>query len=72
MKPIAFTRHALQQMAARGVDQREVEQAVRWGEREEARHGRWAFRRNFAYNREWEGKWYDYEAGHAHGGRGTG
>jgi hypothetical protein len=32
MKPIAFTRHGLQQMAARRAEQGEVEQAVRWGE----------------------------------------
>jgi hypothetical protein len=46
-------------MAGRGADEKQVEEAVRFGQREEVRGGRKAFRRNFSYQSEWEGNWYN-------------
>jgi hypothetical protein len=59
MPPVFFTSHARDRMARRGTSEAEVEEVVRTGEHLEARHGRLAFRKDFAYGREWEGKWYD-------------
>ena len=40
-------------MAERGATEREVEEAIRTGERLTARRGLTAFRRNFEYGMEW-------------------
>ncbi|MGH2353051.1 MAG: DUF4258 domain-containing protein [Chloroflexota bacterium] len=56
--PIRFSRHAREQMAERGADEREIVDTVRLGERTPAKRGRQGFRRNFQYNRQWGRKTY--------------
>ena len=58
MKPIEFSRHALEQMAARGASQEEVELAIGEGENIPARQGRKGYRKNFQYNQLWGGRKY--------------
>ncbi|MEW6250720.1 MAG: DUF4258 domain-containing protein [Planctomycetota bacterium] len=50
--------HAVARLAERGATEDEVRAAVQNGERLPAKFGRTAFRRNFAYNRTWRGKFY--------------
>ena len=59
MKPIVFSAHALDQMADRGTNKAEVETAIREGEEAPAKHGRRAFRKNFAFNSQWKGRHYE-------------
>jgi hypothetical protein len=59
MKPVVFSTHAAEQLADRGTDQAEVEEAIRMGEREPGRWGRWAFRKNFPFGSQWKGKVYN-------------
>jgi hypothetical protein len=56
---ILFSQHALDQMAKRGTTRTEVEVAIREGEVAPAKKGRLAFRKNFPFNSEWKGKYYD-------------
>lgn len=58
MKPIEFSRHAREQMAERGVNEEEVIEAIRSGERVPAKRGRLGHRENFQYNRMWGGRTY--------------
>lgn len=57
-KPIRFSRHALGNTTDRGASTEEVEQAIRTGERASAKKGRLSFRKNFSYNANWKGKYY--------------
>jgi hypothetical protein len=59
MKPVAFSTHALEQMADRGAQQAEVELAINEGEEIPAKQGRRAFRKNFSLNATWKGRYYD-------------
>lgn len=59
LKPIVFSRHAKDQLADRGATLREVETAIREGERAPAKRGRLAFRKNFPYRRLWKGVYYE-------------
>ena len=45
-------------MAERGATDVEVSSAIQDGERFEAKYGRAGFRRNFAFERVWHGKFY--------------
>ncbi|MCX8014669.1 MAG: DUF4258 domain-containing protein [candidate division WOR-3 bacterium] len=58
-KPIIFSQHALDQLHDRGTSQDEVEQAIRQGEEIPAKKGRLAFRKNFPFQSEWNGKYYE-------------
>lgn len=58
-KPIVFSQHALDNMGDRGATREEVEQAIRFGEQIPAKRGRSAFRKNFAFHKEWKGKSYE-------------
>jgi hypothetical protein len=58
MKRIVFSAHAREQMAERGADQAEVEEAIRLGEEAPAKRGRTGFRRNFQYDDLWGGRRY--------------
>ena len=55
---VIFSRHARQQMQERGASEHEVAEAITHGERVPAKHGRVAYRRNFAYDRLWGGIFY--------------
>ncbi len=56
--PIIFSKHALQQMAERGAFKEEVEEAILKGERTPAKKGRYSYRLNFQYGKNWGEKWY--------------
>lgn len=58
MKPIVFSRHALEQMPDRGTTQGEVIEAIGEGERVPAKKGRLAFRKNFPFQKTWKGRYY--------------
>ena len=58
MKPVRLTTHARLQCAERGTNQQEVEQAVREGTREPAKHGRMLCRFNFTFNSNWQDNHY--------------
>lgn len=58
-KPIVFSRHAKNQLADRGATLREVELAIREGERAPAKRGRLAFRKNYTFGRSWKGVYYE-------------
>ncbi|MBM4463932.1 MAG: DUF4258 domain-containing protein [Chloroflexi bacterium] len=59
MKTIVFSQHALAQMPDRGATHEEVETAIRAGERVPAKEGRIAFRRNFPFQKDWKGHYYE-------------
>lgn len=59
MKPIAFSEHALGQLPSRGASRQEVEAAILTGERALAKVGRQAYRKNFSFEAEWKGKYYE-------------
>lgn len=58
MKPIQFSKHALEQMAERGAEESEVIEAIRTGERVPAKKSRQGYRKNFQYNRSWGDQTY--------------
>jgi len=58
MKPISFSKHALEQMAERGASREEVIASIRTGEQVPAKRGRLGYRKNFQYERLWGGRWY--------------
>ena len=55
---IRFHPHALERLAERGATEDEVVSTIEAGERFEAKFGRTGFRRNFAFDGEWNGKRY--------------
>jgi len=55
---VRFHPHALERMALRGAAEQEVTVAVQTGERFEVKFGRVGFRRNFAFEKQWRGKYY--------------
>ena len=57
-KPIEFSPHAREKMLDRGASESEVRTAIRTGNSEPARKGRLMFRKNFAFNSKWRGKYY--------------
>ncbi|HEY7337097.1 MAG TPA: DUF2283 domain-containing protein [Bryobacteraceae bacterium] len=58
LKPIVFTRHALNRCRERGTTEADVVAAIRGGSRERAERGLWSFRMNVEYQQEWAGVWY--------------
>ena len=58
-KPLRFTLHALESMAKRGASQEEVSQAIAEAVWAPARSGRFECAKDFPYNGDWHGKWYD-------------
>lgn len=55
---IRFHSHAHERMAERGVKEQEIRAAVEKGEQFEAKFGRIGFRRNFVFEKQWQGKYY--------------
>jgi hypothetical protein len=55
MKPILFSKHALEQMAERGANADNVIEAIRTGENGPAKKGRRGYRKNFQFNGSWGG-----------------
>ncbi len=58
MKRIVFTAHALQRMKARGTNEEDVREAIRIGEKEPAKGGRFLYRLNLEFKRTWDGQYY--------------
>ncbi len=58
MKPVVFTRHALDRLEKRGTTQEDVIRAVRGGYREPAQRGLFLYRLNLEYRRSWDGRYY--------------
>lgn len=59
MKPVVFSRHALDNLGDRGATRDEVEEAIRLGEQIAAKQGRTAFRKNFPFHSTWKGRAYE-------------
>lgn len=59
MKPIVYSQHACDQMSNREVTETEVEMAILEGEIVPAKKGRLGFRKNFRFESEWKGKYYE-------------
>ncbi len=57
-KPIRFSAHALGYVEKRGFSTREVEAVIRASSWETSQRGRYECRKDFPYNREWNGKIY--------------
>lgn len=58
MKPVRLSRHARENMVFRGAGEDEVTEAIRDGEWLPAGLGRFESRKDFTYNRDWNGKTY--------------
>jgi hypothetical protein len=56
---IRFHPHALERMAQRGATEQEVIVTVETGERFNAKFNRTGFRRNFTFEKQWQGKHYE-------------
>ena len=56
---VRFHPHAKERMKARGATENEVKLTVQHGEQFPAKFKRTGFRRNFTYNNEWRGKYYN-------------
>lgn len=55
---VRFHPHATERMAERGATQAEAAATVEQGERFPARFGRIGFRRNFAFESQWRGRYF--------------
>ena len=51
--------HAETRMNERGVSYEEIEETVNHGETFDAKYGRKGFRKNFSFDSEWRGTWYN-------------
>jgi hypothetical protein len=58
MKVVRLTLHAQEQCIERGTDETEITTAIRDGNCEPAKKGRYLYRINFQYNKSWQGKFY--------------
>ncbi|MDP2916377.1 MAG: DUF4258 domain-containing protein [Dehalococcoidia bacterium] len=58
-KRIVLSKHALEQMPARGATREEVETAIASGERIMAKSGRVAYRKNFSFEARWKNRYYE-------------
>ena len=56
---VRFHPHAKERMKDRGATEKEVKLTVQHGEQFQAKFKRTGFRRNFTYNNEWRGKYYN-------------
>jgi len=57
-QPIRLSFHAKLQCKERGASEAEVIEAIRRGVREPAKKDRWAYRLNFGFDSDWQGKRY--------------
>ncbi len=58
MKPVTFTRHAIDRIKKRGTTEEDVILAIRGGYREPAQRGLFVYRLNLEYRRQWDGRYY--------------
>ena len=57
-KPIRLSGHARDQLLFRGASESEVIESIRTSPWEVAEHGRFECKKNFAFNSEWNKKYY--------------
>lgn len=57
-KPIRLSNHARGYLARRGFTESEVAETIRLGRWRSTHQGRWEASREFAYNRDWNGRFY--------------
>lgn len=57
-RPVRLSAHAHEQCVERGTTEVEVILAVREGEREQAKRGRWMYRYNLPFDGTWQGRRY--------------
>lgn len=55
---VRFHPHAQARMAQRGATEKEVTDTVAKGEQFKAKFGRFGFRRNFVFEKQWRDKYY--------------
>lgn len=55
---VRFHSHATERIVQRGATEREVAVTVETGEQFKAKFGRTGFRRNFAFEKQWQGNYY--------------
>ena len=55
---IAIHPHAAARIQERGASEEEVQATIRSGEQFPAKHGRQGFRKNFQFDRQWQGRLY--------------
>lgn len=60
-KSIVFSQHASDQLADRGTNREEVIQAIQFGARQAAKKGRVAYTKNFPFEKEWKGRYYNFK-----------
>jgi hypothetical protein len=60
-KPIIFSKHALAYTDRRGFTEAEIVEAIRDSEWEPADSGRMQCRKEFIYEKEWNGKYYAFK-----------
>ena len=58
VKPIRLSRHAQEQLAYRGTNQREIEEAIHMSPWGLAELGRKDCRKDFVFNQIWNGRYY--------------
>ncbi len=58
MNPIVFTAHAMQRMKERGTNEGDVREAIRIGQKEPAKGGRFLYRLNLEFKKTWDGRYY--------------
>ena len=55
---VIFSQHSLDQLADRGTTREEVIQAIQEGEKQIAKKGRIAFKKNFSFEKMWKERYY--------------
>lgn len=58
MKPVVFSKHAIERLRQRGTNEQEVRAAAVNGARKPARDGKISCRLNFEFKSTWQGKYY--------------
>ena len=59
IKPIRFSRHAMDRLPERGTNEEEVCRAIREGSRQPAKHNRIMCQLNLQFRDSWQGKNYE-------------
>jgi hypothetical protein len=58
MKPVRLSRHARENMVFRGATEEEIVAAIRQAEWQPAERGRFDWRKEFPFGRDWNGRSY--------------
>ncbi len=55
---IIFSQHSLDQISDRGTTEEEIVETIKKGEPLPAKKGRFAFKKNFPFEKDWKGRYY--------------